>query len=52
MYVSRDAGNTWERVDQDAERGRFTGIVETQQGVLSVGSQSEGVLRLFLNGTQ
>ncbi len=52
MYVSRDAGKTWERVDQDAERGRFTGIVETQQGVLSVGSQSEGVLRLFLNGTQ
>jgi photosystem II stability/assembly factor-like uncharacterized protein len=52
MYVSRNAGKTWERMDQDAERGRFTGLVETQPGVLAIGSQSEGVLRLFLNGTQ
>jgi photosystem II stability/assembly factor-like uncharacterized protein len=52
MYVSRDAGKTWERMDQDAERGRFTGLVETQPGVLAIGSQSEGVLRLFLNGRQ
>jgi len=52
MYVSRDAGKTWERVEQDAERGRFTGIVETQPGVLVSGSQSEGVLGLFLNGTE
>jgi hypothetical protein len=27
-------------------------LVETQPGVLAIGSQSEGVLRLFLNGTQ
>jgi photosystem II stability/assembly factor-like uncharacterized protein len=52
MYVSRNAGKTWERMDQDAELGRFTGLVETQPGVLAIGSQSEGVLRLFLNGTQ
>ncbi len=52
MYVSRDTGKTWERTDQDAERGRFTGLVETQPGVLAIASQSEGVLRLFLNGTQ
>lgn len=51
MYVSRDTGKTWERMDQDAERGRFTGLVETQPGVLAIGSQSEGVLRLFLSGT-
>ncbi len=52
MYVSRDAGKTWQRVDQDAERGRFTGLIETQPGVLAIGSQSEGVLRLFLSGTR
>ena len=52
IYVSRDAGKTWERVDQDAERGRFTGLVETQPGVLAIGSQSEGLLRMFLVGTQ
>jgi len=52
MYVSRDAGKTWQRVDQDPERGRFTGLVETQPGVLAIGSQSEGVLRLSTTGTQ
>jgi photosystem II stability/assembly factor-like uncharacterized protein len=52
MYVSRDTGRTWERMDQDAERGRFTGLVEIRPGVLAIGSQSEGVLRLFLDGTQ
>ncbi len=45
MYASRDAGSTWERVDRDAERGRFTGIVETGAGLFAIGSQSEGVLR-------
>jgi photosystem II stability/assembly factor-like uncharacterized protein len=52
IYISRDAGKTWSRVDQDTERGRFTGLVETQPGMVTVGSQSEGVLRLFLNVTQ
>jgi photosystem II stability/assembly factor-like uncharacterized protein len=52
MYVSRDAGKTWQRIDQDPERGRFTGLVETQPGVLAIGSQSEGVLRLSTTGTQ
>ena len=45
VYVSRDGGKSWDRIDQDAERGRTTGIVETQPGVLLVGSQSEGILR-------
>jgi photosystem II stability/assembly factor-like uncharacterized protein len=48
MYASRDDGKTWQRVDYDAERGRFTGLVETDPGVLAIGSQSEGVLRLSL----
>ena len=52
MYVSRDAEKTWQRIDQDPERGRFTGLVETQPGVLAIGSQSEGVLRLSTIGTQ
>jgi photosystem II stability/assembly factor-like uncharacterized protein len=52
MYVSRDSGKTWERVDQDAQRGRFTGLVETMPGRLAVGSQSEGVLGLSMEGTQ
>ncbi len=45
MYMSQD-GRTWERVDHDAERGRFSGLVETEPGVLSVGSESEGMLLL------
>jgi photosystem II stability/assembly factor-like uncharacterized protein len=45
LYISRDQGGSWNRVDQDAERGRFTGIV-TATGALLVSSQSEGLLRL------
>jgi photosystem II stability/assembly factor-like uncharacterized protein len=45
MYVSTDGGKTWDRTYPDAERSRFTGIVETSPGVLTIGSQSEGVLR-------
>jgi photosystem II stability/assembly factor-like uncharacterized protein len=52
MYLSRDSGRTWERVDQDAERGPFTGLVETGPGVVAVGSQSEGVLRVQIKGSQ
>ena len=46
LYVSRDNGATWQRMDRDAERGRFTGLVETAPGVLLTGSQSEGLLSL------
>jgi hypothetical protein len=52
MYLSRDSGRTWERVDQDAERGPFTGLVETGPGVVVAGSQSEGVLRVWIKGSQ
>jgi photosystem II stability/assembly factor-like uncharacterized protein len=48
LYVSRDNGATWQRIDRDAERGRFTGLVETGPGTLLTGSQSEGLLGLQL----
>jgi photosystem II stability/assembly factor-like uncharacterized protein len=44
LYVSVDDGRTWTRQDRDAERARFTGFVETAPGILTIGSQSEGVL--------
>jgi len=46
LYVSRDRGANWNRVDRDSERGRFTGLVATPTGGLLAGSQSEGLLRL------
>jgi photosystem II stability/assembly factor-like uncharacterized protein len=46
IYVSHDSGRTWERMDHDTERSRVTGLAETAPGVLAVGSQSEGALRL------
>jgi photosystem II stability/assembly factor-like uncharacterized protein len=50
LYVSQDAGNSWKRVDGDQERGTFTGLVATPDGALLAGSQSEGLLRLRVNG--
>ncbi len=44
MFVSTDAGLSWVRVDTDAERSRFVGLLETEPGVVAIGSQSEGVL--------
>ncbi|HKM66919.1 MAG TPA: hypothetical protein VJX70_07120 [Candidatus Acidoferrum sp.] len=44
MYASEDGMGNWNRVDEDAERGRVTGVVETQPGQFVFGSQSEGVL--------
>jgi len=38
----------WTRVDEAAERGRTTGLVQTGQGIVIVGSQREGVLQLEL----
>jgi photosystem II stability/assembly factor-like uncharacterized protein len=46
LYVSKDGGGAWKRVDQDAERGRFTGLVATTDGAVLAGSQSEGLLRM------
>jgi hypothetical protein len=39
-------------VDQDAERGRYTGLVETRSGAILAGSQSEGLLRLEMGEEQ
>lgn len=50
IYVSQDGG-AWRRADEDAERGRFTGLVRLQSGALLAGSQSEGLLRLEVAGT-
>jgi len=46
LYVSRDEGATWSRVDRDAERGTIRGLVELRDGAVLAGSQSEGLLRL------
>jgi photosystem II stability/assembly factor-like uncharacterized protein len=48
LYVSGDDGQTWNRADQDSERSRFTGLAGTAPGKLTIGSQSEGILRLEL----
>jgi photosystem II stability/assembly factor-like uncharacterized protein len=44
MYRSADEGMSWLRIDSDSERSRIVGLVETEPGVIAVGSQSEGVL--------
>ena len=44
LYISRDNGHFWKRVDQDAERGDFTGLVGASDGAMLAGSQSEGLL--------
>lgn len=46
IYISQDEGANWRRVDQDAERGRITGLVGIGSGAVLAGSQSEGLLRL------
>jgi photosystem II stability/assembly factor-like uncharacterized protein len=48
MYVSRDRGASWVRVDRDAERGSFTGLAWGSPETVLAGSQSEGVLELEL----
>lgn len=48
VYVSRDDGSTWQRVDRDRERSRFTGLARTGDGTILAGSQSEGLLELKL----
>lgn len=48
IYLSQDEGLDWARVDADAERGRTTGLVQIGQGIVILGSQSEGVLELDL----
>jgi photosystem II stability/assembly factor-like uncharacterized protein len=48
-YGSHDLGATWQRLDQDAQRGSFAGMVETSPGVILLASQSEGLLRWTAN---
>lgn len=48
VYVSRDEGAAWQRVDRDGERSRFTGFARIGQGTILAGSQSEGLLELKL----
>jgi len=49
IYLSRDEGATWTRLDEDAEKGRVAGLVAIGPGVVVIGSQSEGVLQLELS---
>jgi len=44
VYVSADKGVSWTRIDQDGQRGTFTGLAVVDGAVLA-GSQSEGLLR-------
>ena len=48
VYVSRDQGSTWQRVDQEAERGQFVGLLSAGADAILAGSQSEGLLQLTL----
>jgi photosystem II stability/assembly factor-like uncharacterized protein len=44
IYESADSGNTWSRVDSDAETGKVTGIISVAGFRFSIASQSEGLL--------
>jgi len=48
IYLSQDEALNRARVDADTERGRGTGLVQIGQGIVILGSQSEGVLELDL----
>lgn len=45
LYVSRDAAQTWERLDSGSVAGHFTGAVVTQDGHIIAASLTEGLLR-------
>ena len=46
VYLSRDRGTNWTRVDRDAERSRFSGLAEVGPETILAGSESEGLLQL------
>lgn len=45
LYLSRDASQTWERLDAGATVGQFTGVAVVVGGKLVVASLTEGLLR-------
>ncbi|HTQ85195.1 MAG TPA: hypothetical protein VMI93_03190, partial [Candidatus Solibacter sp.] len=45
VYLSPDGRGNWTRLDQDAERSRMNGMVQTNPKQLVFASQSEGVLK-------
>jgi photosystem II stability/assembly factor-like uncharacterized protein len=44
LYASRDASQTWERLDSGPLTGPFTGVVLDAQGALIAASRTEGLL--------
>jgi photosystem II stability/assembly factor-like uncharacterized protein len=52
MYYSPDGRTGWERIDRDTERGRISGMVETQTGAVVSGSESEGILEWRISRRQ
>jgi photosystem II stability/assembly factor-like uncharacterized protein len=44
MYLSRDAGATWTRLDGSQEAGLFVGAVTDGAGGVIAASRSEGIL--------
>jgi photosystem II stability/assembly factor-like uncharacterized protein len=50
IYVTRDQGKNWERLDSDAQAGLINGIAADGQGGYFTGSKNEGILHLTLLG--
>jgi photosystem II stability/assembly factor-like uncharacterized protein len=46
LYTSRDASQTWDRLDTGAAVGPFTGVAVNASGQLLVASLTEGLLRV------
>ena len=46
VYLSLNRGASWNRIDQDAERGQFAGFVLLNDNSVLAGSHSEGLLKL------
>jgi photosystem II stability/assembly factor-like uncharacterized protein len=51
IYLTRDQGSNWERLDSDAEAGSITGIAADGHGGYILGSRNEGLLRLTIPTT-
>jgi photosystem II stability/assembly factor-like uncharacterized protein len=51
IYVSRDYGESWVRLNRESERNGIIGLVELSEGRIGVGSLSEGLLAFELMET-